>query len=444
MRPLSHSSIQTFLECPQRWKLKYVDRLPEKPRHFFSFGKTMHSALEYFYGVQVLPPPGIDELLRHYREKWEPEGYKSPKDEAKFLAEGERILREYHAKHSESFKLPLFVEYQFTLDLKDILDLDDLGDREALSRRIESLNRAAAIDGGRAGELSAGDIDRLRDEGVKVTGFVDRVDKNSDGTLSILDYKTGKAFDLSRVRGDSQMTMYQMAVSRLVGLPVASLTLYHLPSLTPVTSGPHAPERVEALRARIASVAGSILRGSDTLADPQAVEGARTAAFPPRVSERNCAWCDFKPHCPAWSAAFPPREGADAPALRNDEQLSRSVDRYGSLKEQIHALEGQADDVRARIEATLDEKGFSRAFGSTFELVREKREDRWEFHDRDKVKGIIRDAGFWDKIVGPQMALVQKLMIDPNLPMDLRERLGKLGKKTPHSTLRVSRIQEEE
>ena len=56
-RPLSHSSISMFQECPQKYKFKYLDKLPEKPRHFFSFGSSVHQALEFFYGVKALPAP---------------------------------------------------------------------------------------------------------------------------------------------------------------------------------------------------------------------------------------------------------------------------------------------------------------------------------------------------------------------------------------------------
>ena len=53
MRALSHSSISLYLECPQKWKFKYVDKIPEKPRHFFSFGQSCHEALEFFYGAAL-------------------------------------------------------------------------------------------------------------------------------------------------------------------------------------------------------------------------------------------------------------------------------------------------------------------------------------------------------------------------------------------------------
>ena len=46
-RVLSHSSISMYRTCPQRWKFRYIDKVPEKPRSQFSFGKSVHTALEF-------------------------------------------------------------------------------------------------------------------------------------------------------------------------------------------------------------------------------------------------------------------------------------------------------------------------------------------------------------------------------------------------------------
>ena len=56
-----------YNECPLRYKLKYVDNIPEKPKHFFSFGQSVHKALEFFYTVKALPAPTLAELLESYK-----------------------------------------------------------------------------------------------------------------------------------------------------------------------------------------------------------------------------------------------------------------------------------------------------------------------------------------------------------------------------------------
>ena len=53
--PLSYSSVRTYLECALRWKFLYVDRLPEAPRGYFSFGRTVHTVLENLLKPLVVP-----------------------------------------------------------------------------------------------------------------------------------------------------------------------------------------------------------------------------------------------------------------------------------------------------------------------------------------------------------------------------------------------------
>ena len=380
---LSHSSISMYLECPQKWKLKYIDKLPEKPRHFFSFGKSVHAALEYFYAVDALPPPSFEKVIRFYEDNWISEGYSGRLQEDEYKVEGRRILDEYYRKHIGSFQLPYFTEYAFQLEV----------------------------------------------DGVPVRGFVDRIDKVGEDRIAIIDYKTGKAIPAARAERDAQLTMYQMACERLLGKKVESLTLYHLPSQTARRVPAHGPELVDALRRQIVAVAEKI----------------EAESFDPKPEERKCSWCDFKPFCPIFKDAYSPR-GASAieasvaaPVLRGDAELARRVDRYGKITDEMEALGRELAELRQAISEDLKRQGYSRVFGEEYELVCST-EKRWDFADRKKVLDAIQGAGFWDRIVAPSATLVQKLMSDPNLPIELRERLRRLGECVERAELQVKKV----
>ncbi|MBI3550668.1 MAG: PD-(D/E)XK nuclease family protein [Elusimicrobia bacterium] len=411
MRPLSHSSISMYTECPQKYKFRYIDKLPEKPKSFFSFGKSVHSALEYFYNIPALPAPTLEKVLKFYKDNWISEGYKDAEQERENLEEGERILRGFYKKHIDDFKLPFFAEYKFDLKV----------------------------------------------DGIPVIGFVDRIDKTDSGKLSILDYKTGKSLEKDRVLTDAQLTMYQMACEELLGMEVERLSFYHLNSLKEHVSKPHTKKQVKDLRQRVVTVAESIQKG----------------LFEPQPEERKCQWCDFKPHCPVFrdhyggapslfpetkaaagpkraapalaeAAAAAPRSAATvqepllAPRPEADEELAALVDRLGSAVEEITRLQAEADQLQAAVADRLKEKGWSRAFGSAFEALMAI-EDRWEFDDKTKVLDAIRRAGHWDDIQAPSGPLVQKLMKNPTLPPELRKKLESLGRRVERAVVRSKR-----
>jgi putative RecB family exonuclease len=270
-----------YVECPQKFKFRYLDKLPEKPKPFFSFGRSVHSALEFFYGVAALPAPTLEQVLASYKANWVSEGYKDAEEERKYFADGEKILRGFHAKHLADFEPPFFAEYRFDLKV----------------------------------------------DGVPVTGFVDRIDKVGTGGIAIVDYKTGKAFGEDRVRTDAQLTMYQMACEELLGLKVERMTFYHLNSLTPVTGERHSDGQVRQLRERIVTVADSIQKG----------------LFEPTPEEAKCRWCDFKPHCPVFrdGDGFLPEPQAAAVPPQPDDGLAALVDRYGRVLDEAAALKAE-------------------------------------------------------------------------------------------------------
>lgn len=368
-RPLSHSSISMFQECPQKYKFKYVDKLPEKPRHFFSFGQSVHLALEYFYGVQALPAPSLEQVLEFYEKNWVPLGYKDPGQEAQYKEDGRQILTAFYHKHIRDYALPFFVEYGFNLEV----------------------------------------------EGVPVTGKVDRIDKRADGTLEILDYKTGKALAGERVKTDAQLTMYQLACETLLGMKVAKLTFYHLPSLKEQVVERHPAELIDGLKRRIVSTAERISAGS----------------FEPKPAESVCRWCDYKPLCPA----FKPRFAAQA-LPEPDAELSKAVDEYGELVAEAAALQKRVEQAKARLVSALREKGYVRAFGKQYEITRAAQQ-KWDFPDKKKVLEVIKKAGLYERVLAPSAPKVEALVTDITVDADVRAQLTELGERVETPDLKV-------
>jgi len=236
---LSYSGASKYSECPFAWKCHYIDKLPQKPKHFFSFGKSLHSAVESFHiGLAV---PSVEDVLLVLRESWEREGYSSANHEKEMWGEAVSIVRGYHSKHSADPRRALHVEFEFLVDMG---------------------------------------------HGMKVRGFIDRIDRIDKGYVGLLDYKTGKAFRPGRLESDKQLTTYQMALESL-DHRVGRLALYHLSSLTEFPVGPRTTAQVREVRDWFLSTA----------------EDIRSGKFDPDPGDRKCGWCDYRLACPIFKKA---------------------------------------------------------------------------------------------------------------------------------------------
>lgn len=298
-RVLSHSSISTYRACPLKWKFRYVDKVPDKPRSFFSFGKSVHAGLEFLFEKREARPT-LNDMLDHFRAQWLREGYESPAQEKWFYQEGERILRGFFAKHGADNSNVLEVELKFTISV----------------------------------------------EGVPVTGYIDRVDNTPRGGLAIVDYKTGKAFDKSRVRSDPQLTLYQIACAKLFGKPVESVTLYHLNSLSPMTVPAHSPKLEEDVKAMVV----------------EAAHGISDQVFEAKPDERGvCQYCDYAQICPALAA-----RKKSATSTPTSKPVSAMADRFGKIETRIRELEGERDEMADALRAQMKMSDTPRIDGEHF------------------------------------------------------------------------------
>lgn len=302
-RPLSNSSMSLYGECPLKYKFKYIDGIPEKPRHFFSFGQSVHSALEFYYSGARAASPTLPELLENYKSVWVSAGYKDEFQEKEYFENGVGILTSFHAKHSKTYHTPFQVEYLFNFEF----------------------------------------------DGVPITGRIDRIDKMPDGRLAVLDYKTGKKLATGRLDIDTQLTLYQFACETELKTEVAELTFYHLPSLKEHRCGPRGNDLILQLKDRIVSTADSI----------------KAEKFDPKPSEAVCRWCDYRPLCPVFKNQF--STATASATARAEPAIAALVDDYGAAADELDQAKQRWETARKNLAAALEKRGYVRAFGERFE-----------------------------------------------------------------------------
>ncbi|MCH7905383.1 MAG: PD-(D/E)XK nuclease family protein [Armatimonadetes bacterium] len=172
---LSPSKITTYLACPDKYKWTYVDDRGKwymRSKSYFSFGSTLHKVLQRFHDSGDSGVTTTSQALAALDESWIEAGYASQDDMMQAMAEGKDIIESY-------------VE---AVQAKPVT---------AETIYIEKLLRADL------GEFV-------------LIGRVDRVDEHEDGTLEIIDYKTGRdTVSAEDVEADMAMSCYQLLLSKL-------------------------------------------------------------------------------------------------------------------------------------------------------------------------------------------------------------------------------------
>ncbi|MFY9233373.1 MAG: PD-(D/E)XK nuclease family protein [Fimbriimonadaceae bacterium] len=167
---LSPSKITTYLACPSKYRWTYVDDRGKwymRSRSTYSFGSTMHRVLERFHDSKQTGVETVAEVIAAYEESWMSAGFTSAEEMAEVYGDGKEILERYveEARVLAVTAKTLFVERQLRLDLGPFV----------------------------------------------LIGRLDRVDEHEDGSLEIIDYKSGRrAVTEEDVACDVAMSCYQL------------------------------------------------------------------------------------------------------------------------------------------------------------------------------------------------------------------------------------------
>jgi putative RecB family exonuclease len=262
---LSPSRASDFMTCPLLYRFRVIDKIPEPPTPATARGTLVHAVLERLFDQPAAgrTPAAAVEMIG---PEWERLAAEDPGLAALGGAAPDRDVLIGEAKAA--------VEGYFTLEDP---------------RRLEPAEREAYVEA----EL---------DSGLRLRGYIDRLDLSAAGDIRIVDYKTGKVpraeYEASAL---FQMKFYALVIWRTRGVIPRMLQLMYLAD-------------------------GEVLRYSPDEADLRAtqrklealwkaIERARSSGdWRPRPS-RLCDWCRHKDLCPEFGGTLPPMPAlAAAPA----------------------------------------------------------------------------------------------------------------------------------
>lgn len=255
---LSPSRAADFKNCPLQYRFRCIDRLPQSPSRVATRGTLVHAVLEALFDK-----PATERTLETARallpDAWQRVRTEEPAVDELFAADADGA--------------------EFGEWMASAADL--LGNYFALEdpSRLEPASREELIE--------------VVVDGLRLRGYVDRLDINPDGDIRVVDYKTGatprEAFEAKAL---FQMKFYALVLWRLRGVVPRQLRLMYLADTDTLTYTPEADELARFERTVLA-IWAAIQRA------------AQTGDFRPSPG-RLCEWCDHKALCPEFGGTPPP------------------------------------------------------------------------------------------------------------------------------------------
>ncbi|WUH94422.1 PD-(D/E)XK nuclease family protein [Streptomyces sp. NBC_00433] len=256
---LSPSRAADFMRCPLLYRLRVIDRLPEKPTQAATRGTVVHAVLERLFDA-----PAADRTAERARDL-------VPGEWQRLLAARPELSVLFDAAEPAALagwldSARALVDRWFTLEDPT---------------RLEPAER----------ELY---VETVLESGLTLRGYVDRLDvAPATGDLRVVDYKTGKA-PRPEYKDEPmfQMSFYALVLWRLRGVVPRRLQLVYLGSGDVLT---YDPSEADLLRTE-----------RKLLALWEAIRAATESGdWRPRRTPL-CGWCDHQAFCPEFGGTPPP------------------------------------------------------------------------------------------------------------------------------------------
>lgn len=310
MARYSVSQIQVYLQCPLKYRYRYIDKIPTP--EFVETTDTLlwtlvHESLQNLYNnINIFKTPTKEEFIADYynlrtkKEKettgnwWEILNHHADLTIDDFKRRGEFYLSRYYDKHSP-FK-----------------DLQVISTEKQISFQL--------------------------DEWINFLWFIDRLDKVWD-TFIINDYKTNK--NLPTEEKDQyieQLTLYWLWIQQKYAKYFKNLKakLYFL-HFDIEDERDITPEKLNEIRNKYVNIIREIEQNK-----------VQYAMWCKKTFETNqsplCAWCDFQSICPLFTAI---NSDEDVEWELSDKSITALVDEFVEISDKISELERQKEWIKS-------------------------------------------------------------------------------------------------
>ena len=270
---LSPSRASDFKTCPLLYRYRTIDRIPEAPDRAATRGTVVHSVLQ-----RIFDRPAPERTPAAARDLIEPSWVELLADEPELSA--------LFADDADGHELTEWLESARRL-VDNYFTLED-------PSRFEPAAREQLVE--------------VVVDGLRLRGYIDRLDVTPAGDVRIVDYKTGsvprEAFEAKAL---FQMKFYALVLWRTRGVVPRQLKLIYLADRDTLSYAPDQDE-LERFESTLRAIWAAIDRAT------------QLGEFRPSPS-RLCDWCDHHARCPAFGGVVPPFPFEKLRAAEGDRRL---------------------------------------------------------------------------------------------------------------------------
>ncbi len=370
MSVYSHSRLSCYEQCPQKYKLKYLDKVETEVEQSVEafLGSRVHETLEKLYrdlGFQKVN--SLDELLDFFRCEWEKNWddsisiVKKGYTQKNYMLMGEKFISDYYTKYH-----PFDQGRTISLEERVMITLDDEGE-------------------------------------YKLQGFIDRVMETQEGYYEVHDYKTNSRLPLADyLDKDRQLALYAIGVKERYPDVKDIRLVWHFLAFDKEIDSTRTDEELIALKRKTIELIDTI--ESDT-------------RYPAKMSIL-CDWCEFKPICSQWSHLYMIKEKPENEYLCDPGV--KLVDRYAVLKAKEKQVTLDIYAEMQKIEEALlafsEKENAEVVFGSKHK-IRIKENLRYSFPSkssktRKQLIQVLKDLGKWDEVIQLDTSALNKIILE--------------------------------
>ena len=365
---ISYSALETFKRCPLKFKFQYIDKIRTPKSKDALFGTLLHSALKLLHEPGLIVPTEED-ILNFISNKWDASIYSSEQESTLNFAQAIKIMKDYYAKNYPSQFTVLALETMFEVPLQ-------IGTEKHL-----------------------------------ITGKIDRVDKNENGMLEVIDYKTSKKMPSQEaVDKDLQLAVYHLGVANRWPTLVAE----DRPLKTSLYFLKHG-EKLSSTRTseNLAATKENITKDFE-LIDKSFKEGK----FNP-TPNALCDWCEFQRNCPFFKHKF-----KEEKIFFNDQDIKALIGEYTKLNDEVDERDKRLKEIKTEMSKFMDQEGLERLFGDDGYITRQAIQ-RFKY-DSETLRAILEPLGRWQDVLKVDDVRLKK--VAKELPPEKQQKIEEARK----------------